>query len=165
MKFSKIMDSAVGLICAVITLAAVVFSLIGNGEIPYENAFENEPAVRTTVSEFRFDRESVRKMETEQLLFLSQDENTDETIRLRAQEALKTLAASMEAEATIEAVLLARGHEDAVVTVHEGSVNVVIKSGYDNKAESAFILDLVMRETGESAGNVKIIAVDEKARD
>lgn len=166
MNWSRIADSAAGLVCALITLFAMVLSVNANrqGEIQNTHAYE-QASYQSVISDFRFDRECIREMESGQLIALSQDENADAQIRTRAQSELMELYASMEAEATIEEVLFARGHEDAVVTVHPGSVNVVIKSGYDNKAESAFILDLVMRETGQSAGNIKIITVDENIPD
>lgn len=166
MKPNDIIDSATGLLCALITLAGMAFSmnaaLSGGGE----SAVSEPPAAsQTSVSDFRFDRESIRKMEMSQLYALIGNEDTQEEIRMRAQNELLLLISSMDAEAAIEEVLIARGHEDAVVTVHPASVNVVIKSGYDNKAESAFILDLVMRETGQSAGNVKIITAEEITTD
>ena len=63
-------------------------------------------------------------------------------------------------EATIEAVLNARGYELPVVTVHSDSVNVVVRAGTLERDEAGVILELVMRETGVTGGNVKIIPIN-----
>ena len=65
----------------------------------------------------------------------------------------------METETTVEGVLRMRGFEDAVVTVSANSVNVVVRADALSQAESAAILELVMRETGQSGANVKIMTV------
>ena len=52
-----------------------------------------------------------------------------------------------------------RGFGDALVTVSANSVNVVVHADTLSQAESAAILELVMRETGQSGANVKIMTV------
>ena len=61
---------------------------------------------------------------------------------------------------TLEGVLRARGYEDAVVTVHQDSVNVLVKAVSLSKSDSAVILELVSRETGQTGGNIKIIPLN-----
>ena len=70
----------------------------------------------------------------------------------------KYLKENMEAEFTIENLLRAKGFSDAAVTFHKGSVNVVVDSPQLSSEQVAQILDVVTRETGESADNIKILS-------
>ena len=69
---------------------------------------------------------------------------------------MMALMAWMEQEATIEAVLSARGMPPLLVTVRADSVNVVASAPLSqDEAEAA--LELIARETGVSGGNIRII--------
>ena len=59
-----------------------------------------------------------------------------------------------------EGLLRLREFADVLVTVHTDSVNVMVRADALNRQQSAVILDLVMRETGISGGNVKIIPIN-----
>ena len=65
-----------------------------------------------------------------------------------------------EKETTIEGVLRARGFKDAIATVHRDSVNILVRAESLSRQETAVILELVVRETGISGGNVKIIPIN-----
>ena len=67
------------------------------------------------------------------------------------------LVNNMEKEFTIESLIRAKGFRDAAVTFHGGSVNVVVDCETLTDEQVAQILDIVQRETGESAENVKVI--------
>ena len=71
---------------------------------------------------------------------------------------LETLS-NQEKETTIEGVLRMRGYSGAVATVHEDSVNVLVRAESLSQSETAVILELVLREAGISGGNVKIIPI------
>ena len=43
------------------------------------------------------------------------------------------------------------------MTFHQGSVNVVVKTEELSKKQVAQILEIAMKETGEPAGNIKIM--------
>ena len=62
----------------------------------------------------------------------------------------------MEMEFAIEALLTAKGFADAAVTFHTDSVNVIIKAQELSEQQVAQVLDIVCRETGERAENIKI---------
>ena len=59
-----------------------------------------------------------------------------------------------------EGVLRVRGFEDAVVTVHADSANVLVRTPSLSRDQSAQILELVSRETGLLGGNIKIIPIN-----
>ena len=66
----------------------------------------------------------------------------------------------MEQEATVEAVLTARGYKPVLVTVHANSVNVLVAADRIEQADAAVMLELVSRETGVLGGNIKIIPIN-----
>ena len=113
-----------------------------------------------SISVFAADRNTVRAAEIEQLEQILADEDTSGEIRNAAARRILLLREWMEKEAVIADVLLARGYELPVVTVHEDSVNVVLYCKSLSREEAAVILELVTRETGVTGGNVKIIPIN-----
>lgn len=158
-KIKRRLEAAGFLISCVIVAFCLAAAYMGNrGREAYlGKAYAGANAGVDVFEEFRNERAFVREMETVQLAALAKDADAPEEIRLEAARMLNRLTEYMEAEATIEGILFLRGHERAVVSVHASSVNVVIEEGAADKNERAFILDLVMRETGQTAGNVKIM--------
>jgi stage III sporulation protein AH len=69
------------------------------------------------------------------------------------------MLANARSENAIEGILQSRGFEDVLASVSASAANVLIRSEALNHAQSAVILDLVMRQTGLTGGNVKIIPV------
>ncbi|MDD3919784.1 MAG: SpoIIIAH-like family protein [Eubacteriales bacterium] len=105
---------------------------------------------------FRQDRENVREQEVQYLETIIQEERTDaETLR-DAQERKIALVELMEQEFNVETLLRAKGFSDAAITIHNGTVNVVLKTGELTDKTVAQVLDVVCRETGAEAENVKI---------
>ena len=88
------------------------------------------------------------------------DERAPEEIRLAAGRRALELMDRSQKEAAIEAVLSARGYAPLVVTVQSDSVNVLIEAESLERRDAQTILDLVMRETGVTGGNVKIIPIN-----
>ena len=159
MKAVRIMESAGVFLSFSAIVLSVLFSLAANRQAKDEVELAQTVSKSVNVfEEFRQERARVRSLETVQLTALMADESADEEIRIEAARALNAMNGFMEAETTIEGVLKVRGYENAVVTVHASSVNVVVDEKNMSATEHAFILDLVMRETGQTAGNVKIIA-------
>ena len=64
----------------------------------------------------------------------------------------------MEAETNIEGLLVAScGFSNAIVTVQDGSVNVVLDATSITSEQAAKVLEIVQQETDESAQNIKIL--------
>ncbi len=112
------------------------------------------------MSDFYTDREALREGELDRLREIMADGSTPEEIRLAAGRRELALMGRADKEAAIEAVLSARGYAPLVVTVQSDSVNVLIKSESLTQRDAAVILDLVMRETGVTGGNVKIVPIN-----
>lgn len=63
----------------------------------------------------------------------------------------------MELELKVENLIKAKGFEDVVAFVEDGSVNVVVKAESISASDAAKILKIVTEETKESAQNITII--------
>ena len=125
----------------VLALSAAVLAVwlaLGRGGVEVRTV-RVEPV--QAMSDFYTDRGTLREDELDRLREIMADESVPEEIRL-------------------EAVLTARGYAPAVVTVQPDSVNVLIRAESITQRDAAVILDLVMRETGVTGGNVKIIPVN-----
>ncbi|MDL2206582.1 SpoIIIAH-like family protein [Eubacteriales bacterium OttesenSCG-928-N13] len=108
---------------------------------------------------FTEERTAVREQEQQQLQAIMQDETADASLKLDAGQRLMTLSDWIEKEVTIEGVLRIRGFQDPVASVHQDSVNVMVRAENLTRTQSAQILELVSRETGLTGGNIKIIPI------
>jgi stage III sporulation protein AH len=127
------------------------------------NRAESAPAYSRIGSDpmaaFRLEREQLRARQEAQLNDIIHDTDADEEIRAQARRTLLDMLAHARSENTIEGILHSRGFEDDLASVSASAANVLIRSEALNHAQSAVILDLVMRQTGLTGGNVKIIPV------
>ncbi len=106
--------------------------------------------------DYAVDRSALREEEIRQLLLLAAEAETPE-IREAAQRRMLDLRRWMEQEATLEAVLSARGYAPVLVTVSRSSANVLVAAERVAKADAAVMLELVTRETGIAGSNVRIV--------
>jgi hypothetical protein len=116
-----------------------------------------EPA--DAITRFRGERERARAVEIQQLNALIADVTAGQKLRDIAREQLTQLTAWMEQETTVEGVLRAQGFADPLVTVHAGSVNVLVRVKALTQSDAAKILSVAVRETGQPSGNIKILPV------
>lgn len=108
-------------------------------------------------ADFRLDREKVREKELASIESVINDENTDKQVLAKAQEQKIMVSSAMEKETTLEGLLKAKGFSDAVVTIRENSVNVVVEEAEIDEKKAAQILEIVQRETGEDSSNIKVL--------
>ena len=158
----------------VLTLAGVCLLLVGavvaNVAINNKNrakavSTDTEPGDATAVSNpnadgnffetYRLERDSVRTQELAYLDAIVAQGGDTETLN-EAQQQKLVLIANMETEHTVEGLIKARGFDDVIVSLHSGSVNVIIGAGALTDEEVAQILDIVLRATGEKAENVRV---------
>ena len=169
-KRAKMARSVV--ICSVMLLLCVGVAIALDGSRPKESALpvqapaedlETDKVGATggdTLEDFRVERAQVRDRELAELQAIIDSELTQTAERAQAQSRKMDLLEWAEQETTLEGVLRARGYEDAVVTVHQDSVNVLVKAVSLSKSDSAVILERVSRETGQIGGNIKIIPLN-----
>lgn len=158
-----------GLIVVLVAVGYINFAL-GNGadnDVAAAPTYEIEGALQAddvaVIStqdyfvDYRASRESRRDTEIALLDSIISSENSAAEQIKDAQDQKIAIVKSMESELKIEGLLVASGFSDAIVTVQEGSVNVVIKAEEISKEQAAKILEIVKGETGEPAQNIKII--------
>ncbi len=147
----------------VLLVGAVVTNLIvnrgGAKDTPTEKASDPETAaVSATMGffdSFRAERESTRAQEIAYIDTVI-EQGADEETMADAQQQKLAIVESMEKEMTIESLLKAKGFTDAAVTLHSGAVNVVLSAETLSDEQVAQVLDIIIRETGEKAENIKV---------
>ncbi len=111
----------------------------------------------SSFADFRTERERVRTQEITSIDSIINNENTDTQTLAEAQKMKLELTDTMEKELLIEGLLKAKGFEDAVITISDTAVNVIVKQKDLTKQQVAQVLEIVLREAGDiSAENVKI---------
>lgn len=117
-----------------------------------------QPA-KDPIEAFMEERAGMREQERLSLQKIMDDGDADQGLKAEAGARLMRLMNWTEQETTIEGVLRIRGYEDAVVTVHQDSANVLVRRASLTRQESAQVMELVSRETGLLGGNIKIIPI------
>ena len=107
---------------------------------------------------YREEREATRTLELQYLDEIIATASSDSETLEDALSQKLALVENMEKEFAIETQIRAKGFSDAAVTFHPGAVSVVVDCAELTGEEAAQILDIVMRETGERAENIKIVA-------
>ena len=165
MKFVK--KYMVLAVVAVLFVAAFILNMVANDSETEKNdintEFYTEGETEAVVSSdyfetFRQDREEVRKLEMEYIDEVIAASASDQETLADAQKQKLALVENMEKEFAIESMIKAKGFEDAAVTFHAGTVNVVVKSSELEESQVAQILDIVQGQTGEPAKNIKVMA-------
>lgn len=120
------------------------------------------PAISETdpIEAFRTERQQLRQQQIAQLNDMIHSEHANDEIIAMAQTRLLDLMEWAEQETTLEGILRMRDFEDVVATVHDDSVNIMIRAETLNQQQTAVILDLVRSETEISGENVKIIPIN-----
>ena len=104
---------------------------------------------------YRSERDSVR---TQEIAYLDAivAQGGDEATLSDAQKQKLTLVSCMESELNTENLIRAKGFDEVIVSMHNGSVNVIVDADALTDEPVAHILDIVLRETGETAENIKV---------
>ena len=109
---------------------------------------------------FRTERAQLRERQRAELNDIIHDTSTDPDTLSSAKRRLMELMDSERTETDIEGVLSARGFEETLVTVSATAVNVLVRGQTLDRRKTAVILDLVLRQTGVTSQNVKIIPIN-----
>lgn len=120
-----------------------------------ENTVSASTGVASFFDAFRSERDTTRAQEIKYLDMIVEQGADAETLA-DAQKQKLDIVGFMEKELTVESLLKAKGFSDAAVTLHAGSVNVILSAESLTDEQVAQVLDIVMRETGEGAENIKV---------
>ena len=157
--------TAAGL-CLLLAAAIVTNVLVNKNKATAEKTgVQNAPEVTQVSTQngtqtnffaaYRDERDSVRTQELAYLDAIVAQGADTETLSDAQQQKLE-LVNAMETELTVENLVRAKGFSDVIVSIHKGNISVVVGAETLNDEQVAQILDIVLRETGKSAENVKI---------
>lgn len=90
---------------------------------------------------------------------ISESADADAQAKADAAGQISVLAENSVQEANIESLIRAKGYEDAVVMLSDGAANIVVSppEGGLQSSDVTVIRDIVVNETGMSAGQIKIV--------
>ena len=127
-------------------------------ETPGEAVLTNGSVV---VAEAKLAREQVRAENKEILESIINNTNVDADQKNKAVSALLEMTKNAELETTIETMLLSKGFTEAVVTITENGVDVVVNSSELTDANRAQIEDVITRQTAVNPQNIVISPLNE----
>ena len=147
------------------TIAVLAVGMANYSMTSKSESSENELSASTTAdaetvdafSAYRTEREETRQQELSYIDSVAASAEADDKTKAQAQEQKLTLTANMGKELTSEGLISTKLGLNAVVTVKEGAVNVVVDKEELTSEEVAQIAEILKTETGESAGAIKIM--------
>jgi len=107
--------------------------------------------------ECRLEKERARGQRVEYLREVINNNNSTGEIRQKAQEHLITISRNMEKEVDLENLIRAKGFKDAAAMVDDRAVTVIIASNSLTREETAYLKDLISKETGIESQNIVIV--------
>ena len=110
----------------------------------------------------KLNREQVRAKNKEALLDIVNNTNIDDAQKKAAVDQMVAMTNVAERESAAEMLLEAKGFTDVVVSITDGSADVVLKMGEATDAKRAQIEDIVKRKTNVSADKIVITPIQEK---
>lgn len=148
----------------VIVLSVMVALLVATGVLNWalNDRLTADPVDANVVTEtffaaYRSDREATRESEFLYLDAIISSETSSAEAKAAAEEQKLDLVERMEKELQLETLVKSKGFEDAIVTVSDSGVNVVVGAAEVTDAQAAQIYDIVQSETTFKAADVKII--------
>lgn len=113
------------------------------------------------VAEAKVAREQVRAQNKEALLEIIDNESLSDAQKEEAVSKMIEMTQLAEQETAVETMLLSKGFSEAVVTITENGVDVVVNSTELTDANRAQIEDIVTRKTGIEPENIVIVPMYE----
>lgn len=113
--------------------------------------------VQTFFSAARSDRDSTRESEFLYLDAIMNSDSSTESAKADAQQQKMQIVERMEKELALETLIKGRGFEDAIVTIGDNGVSIVVGSSELSQEEANQILSVVVSETTFKATDIKVI--------
>lgn len=147
----------------IIVAMVVLLGVTGYLNIMLNQSMTQQQITTTTsnyFSAFRTDREATRDRELLYYDAIINGENTSPEAKQNAENAKMALMAKMESELTIEGLIKSRGFEDAVITISDNSINVMVKCSSLDEPQVTKILNIVQTELKKTdIEGIKVIKV------
>ena len=149
----------------IVVLSVMVALLVATGVLNWalnDRLTTGEPIDAGVVTEtffaaYRSDREATRAPESLHLDAILTSETSSEAAKTAAEEQKLDLVERMETELQLETLVKSKGFEDAIVTIGDSGVNVVVGTPELSAEQAARIYDIIQSETTFKAQDVKII--------
>lgn len=108
------------------------------------------------MTEAKLNREQVRQRSKDMLMQIIDDNNVSDDAKQKAVDEVLALTDDMEKENETETALSAKGFKEAIVSISDSGVEVVIGKSEISDEERAQIEDIVVRKTGVTLDKVII---------
>ena len=118
-------------------------------------------ATTTNIVNVKLNREQVRSKSKEYYLEIINSDGMDEAAVEAATAAYVKLTEDMEKEAEAETILAAKGYSNAIVSIGEDSVDVVVDKADLTDTERAQIEDIIVRKTNCTVDQIVITSISE----
>lgn len=129
-----------------------------NGDVETGTQAQNQGEdAQDVFAVFKQERQTTRTQEISYIDSVVSSTETDEKTKDEAQKQKLALVANMENELLTEGVIKTKISADAVVTIQEDAVNVVVDKTELSDSEVAAIAEIVKSQTGQPASNIKIM--------
>lgn len=128
---------------------------ISDGETPGEAVFTSATSMNT-LSGARLLKEQTRAKNKETLLEIINNANISEDQKQEAVDNMIAITDIAEKETAAEILLESKGFDDVVVSITDGSVDVVVNTSELTEAQRAQIEDIIIRKTGVSPDAIVI---------
>ena len=142
------------------TLGEAIF--VSDGDKTADGGEEPATAVGAKVSYFdqaRKNREKAREEAMDLIKDIAADIQKDATAAQKAVDATTALATAAEREAKVEGLVKAKGFEDCVAYIADGSCSVVVKADDLTGTQTLQISEIVAAQTDIPAQKINIMAV------
>lgn len=123
---------------------------------PGEAVLASVSAGDNIIAQAKLNREQIRAKNKETLLEVINNENIAEEQRQTAAASMTAMTDLAEREAAAELLLEAKGYTGSVVSITDGTVDVVVNLAELDEAQRAQIEDIVKRKTDVSGENIII---------
>lgn len=129
-------------------------------EIPGEAVFTSTQGV-ALLSEARILKEQTRAKNKDTLMSIINSEGLTDAQKQEAVDCMVKMTEIAEKEAAAQILLEAKGFQDAIVSINDGAVDVVVNAAELSDIQRAQIEDIVKRKTDISAENVIISTIQQ----
>lgn len=129
--------------------------------IPGEAVLTSTGSNSSFAAEAKLTREQVRAKNKETLLEVINNENISDAEKEEAVSSMNVMTDIAEREAAAELLLEAKGFADSVVSITDGTADVVINMAEISDAQRAQIEDIVKRKTEIAGENIVITPISE----
>ena len=135
---------------------------LGYGDNNMQDNYDDSQNAGSDLTEDYFtatalDRQEARDEAIDVLKLISESDEASAEAKAEAAEKISQIALDIQNEANIETLVKAKGFDECIAVISEGSVTVIVSADELKAAQTAQILTIVYETTGISPENVSII--------